>query len=207
MGHSWSVPEADAVAQVAATLAGEVFAALPMFDILENKMKALSANLAAYRGDGGANEPQAVEAHQLRQRVASMRDLLKLFPADSITKDDALWRLLFHTLDKIEGVLADWGRKGKVRRALNGKSIKDGFERMDRELTTRIDDVVRRLEATEREKAAAFRKRVAEREEEGANALKELQAAAAAQQAALEGATAELRTIAAACSTVDDEDV
>ena len=63
MGHSWSVPEADAVAQVAATLAGEVFAALPMFDILENKMKALSANLAAY---GGANEPQAVEAHQLR---------------------------------------------------------------------------------------------------------------------------------------------
>ena len=122
MGHSWSVPEADAVAQVAATLAGEVFAALPMFDILENKMKALSANLAAYRGDGGANEPQAAEAHQLRQRVASMHDLIKLFPADSITKDDKLWRLLFHTLDKIDGVLADWDRKGKVRRALHGRA-------------------------------------------------------------------------------------
>ena len=83
-------------------------------------------------------------------------------------------------------MLADWGRKGKVRRALNGKSIKDGFEHMDRELTTRIDDVVRRLEATEREKAAAFRESMAAREEEGANALKQLQAAAAAQQAALE---------------------
>ena len=88
--------------------------------------------------------------------MASISDLIKLFPDDSITKDDTLWQLLFHTLDMVDGALADLGRMGNAHRM-----------RAAEELTKSISDVVRRLEATEREKAAAFRHRMVVREAEG----------------------------------------
>ena len=123
MGNAWSAPDAVTLAQVAAELAGHAFSALPMCDILENLMKALSDNLASYRGDGGAHDPQAAEAEQLEQRAMSIRELIAHFPKASVDKEAREWQALYHTLDKIVRVLKDLRRKGKVRRALGSKDI------------------------------------------------------------------------------------
>ena len=158
------LPDAEALAQATAKLAGDVLSGLPMLEIIGNQMKALGDNLAAKHGDGGANEPLAVEKHQLEQRVAIIRDLIELFPPESVDKNDRLWQLLFHTLDKIVDVTKQVRRQNKVSRALGfgAKDIKEGFAKMDGELTTRIEDVTRKLDAEDREKAAAFRRRMAE---------------------------------------------
>ena len=62
MGMIWTrLPDAEALAQATAKLAGDVLSGLPMLEIIGNQMKALGDNLAAKHGDGGANEPLAAE--------------------------------------------------------------------------------------------------------------------------------------------------
>ena len=210
MGNAWSAfgaLDAAAVAQVTAKLAGEVLGSLPLCDIFKEKLTAISVGIESYRGDGGAHESQAVEAHQLEQRMASIRELVELFAAESFDKGDAMWQALYWTLDKIEQVLKTVSKKSKIRRALGGKEIKDGFAKLDAELTKRMDDVERRLALDERAKADAFRRGVEAREEKGAAMLKQLENRAAAQQETLKGATDELRGIAAAASGAPDQPV
>jgi hypothetical protein len=203
-----SLPDAATLAAIGTQLLGDVLGALPLGDIFHNKLGAVSEGIASFRGNadkGGAHDPQAVEALKLEQRVACARDMLALLfvegeASKALERKDPIVVNLFYTLDKIEAVLNEVRGQGAARRALKGRDIKAGFAKLDDELTTRMDDVERRLALGERADARSFRQRVEAAEAAQQAALQKLEVAAAAQQEVLDGATAKLCEISEAVS-------